>query len=69
MILKKIIKNSKNAIFKMQQRINKKKHNGFTEEIDKIALSSSNDRKMESIDLTETYAYRTRKDLVNKKRD
>ena len=53
----------------MQQRFNKKKHNGFTEEIDKIALSSSNNKKIESIDLTETYAYRTRKDLVNKKRD
>ena len=41
----------------------------FTEEIDKIPLSSNNDKRMQSIDLIETYAYRTSKDLVSEKEE
>ena len=43
--------------------------NVFTEEINKIALSSNNDKRVQSIDLTETYAYGTSKDLVSKKEE
>ena len=43
--------------------------NAFTEEINKIALSSNNDKRVQSIDLTETYAYGTSKDLVSKKEE
>ena len=43
------------------------KHNVFTEEINKIALSSNDGKRIQSIDLIETYAYGTRKDLVCKK--
>ena len=43
--------------------------NVFTEEINKIALSSNNDKIVQSIDLTETYAYGTSKDLVSKKEE
>ena len=39
----------------------------FTEVINKIALSSSDDKRMQSIDLIETYAYGTSKDLICKK--
>ena len=44
-------------------------HNVFTEEIEKIALSSSDDKGMRSIDSIETYAYAygTSKDPVCKK--
>ena len=34
------------------------------EEINKIAFSSSDDKKIQSIDLIETYAYGTSRDLV-----
>ena len=40
-------------------------HNVFTEEINKTALSSNDDKRMQSIDLIETYAHRTSKDLVS----
>ena len=38
----------------------------FTEEIIKTALSSNDDKKIQSIDLIETFAYGTSKDLVIK---
>ena len=41
----------------------------FTEEIKKIALSSNDDKRMQSIDSIETYAYGTSKDLVNEKEE
>ena len=41
----------------------------FTEGINKITLSSNDDKGIESIDLIETRAYRTRKDLVCKKKE
>ena len=43
------------------------KHNVFTEEINKIALSSNDDKRMQSIDSLETYAYGTSNDLVSDK--
>ena len=41
----------------------------FTKETNKTALSSSYDRKTQSIDLIETYGYVTRKDLVSEKEE
>ena len=38
-------------MLKAQQRFKSEKHNVFTEEINKIALSSNNDKKMISVDL------------------
>ena len=63
--LKKDHKNSK----KMRncQRFKSERHNDFTEEINKIALSSNDDKRMQSIDSIETYAYGTSKDLVSEK--
>ena len=45
------------------------KHNVFTEEINKIALSSNDDKRMQSIDSIETYAYGTSNDLVSDKEE
>ena len=43
-------------------------HNVFTEEINKIALSSYVDEIMQPIDLIETYAYGTSKDVGREKK-
>ena len=42
-------------------------HSVFTEEVSKIALSANDDKRIQSIDSIETYAYGTRKNLVSKK--
>ena len=48
------------------KRVQSGRHNVFTEKINKIALSSSDDKRMQSIDSIETYAYGTSKDLICK---
>ena len=63
---KEFIRNNK-SISKTQQRFKSERHNVFTEEINKIAFSSNDDKRMQSIDSIETYAYGTNKDLVSKK--
>ena len=45
------------------RRFKSERYNVFTEEINKITLSSSNDKSMQSIESIETYAYATSKDL------
>ena len=45
------------------------KDNVFTEEINKISLSSNDDKRMQSIDLIETYAYGRSKDLTSEKEE
>ena len=65
---KKFIKNNK-LISQTQQRFKSEKHNVFTEEINKVSLSSNDEKRMQSIDFIETYAYGTRKDLVSEKVD
>ena len=44
-------------------------HNVFTSEINQIALSLNDDKRSQSIDSIETYAYGTRKDLVSEKEE
>ena len=44
-------------------------HNVFTEEINKIALCSNDDKRMQATDLIEMYAYGTSKDLVSEKEE
>ena len=51
------------------ERFKIERHNVFTEEINKIALSSNDDKRMQSFDSIETYAYGTSKDLVSEKED
>ena len=60
---KEFIKNNK-LILKTQQRFENEKHNVFTEEVNKNALSSNDDERMQSIDSIETYEYGSTKDLV-----
>ena len=54
--IKGFIKNNK-SIVKIQQRFKSERHNVFTEEINKIALSSNDDKIMQSIDSIQTNAY------------
>ena len=56
-------------ILKTQQRFRNEKCNVFAEEINKIALSSNDDKRIQSIDSIETCAHRTSKDLVRKKEE
>ena len=44
------------------------RHNAFTEEINKIALSSDEDKRMQSIGSIETYGHGTSKNLACRKR-
>ena len=56
-------------MLKTQQRSKSERHNIFTEEVNKIALSANDDKRIQSIDSVETYAYRTSKDLICKKEE
>ena len=64
---KEIIKTNK-LILKAEQRFRSEKHNVFTEEINKIALSLYDDKRMQSIDLIETYVYETKTVYLLKKK-
>ena len=63
--VKEFIKSNK-SILKIQQRV-KSERDIFTEEINKITLSSNHDKRMKSIDSIETCAYGISKDLVSDK--
>ena len=41
----------------------------FTEEVSKIALSANHDKRIQSIDSIETYAYKSNKEIINKKEE
>ena len=51
-------------ILKTQQRFKSERHNVFTEEINKIVLSSNDDKRMQSIDSVETYPTGMGKELI-----
>ena len=55
------------SILKAQQRFKSGRHNVITEEINKIALRSNDDKIIQSIDSIETQVYGTSKDLVSEK--
>ena len=63
-----IHKNNK-LIIKAQHSFRSEKRNVFTEEINTIASSSNDDKRVKSIDSIKTYAYGTRKDLVCRKEE
>ena len=52
---KEFIKNNK-LILKSEQRFRSKKNNVFPEEVNKIALSTNDHKRIQLIDLIETYA-------------
>ena len=62
---KEFIKNNE-LILKLQQRFRSEKHNVFTEEVNKIASSAKDDKRILSINSIEPYAHRTSKDVVCK---
>ena len=65
---KELIRNNQ-SILKTQQRLKSERHNVFTEEINKTALSLNDDKRMQSTDSIETYAYGRIKDLVSEKEE
>ena len=56
-------------MLKTLQKFKSKRHNFFIEEINKIDLSSNGNKRMQSIDLIETYAYGTSKYLISEKEE
>ena len=66
--IKEFIKNNK-LILKIQRRFKSERHTVSTEEINKIALSSNDDKRIQSIESIETYAYGTSKDLGSDKKE
>ena len=65
---KELIKNNK-LVLKSELRFRRERINVLTEKVDKITLSANDGKRIQSIDLTETYAYGLRKDLKIKKID
>ena len=53
-------------MLKLQQRFRRGKQNVFTEKANKIAFSANNDKRIQSINSIETFAYGTSKDLLCK---
>ena len=64
---KEFIKNNR-LILKTQKRFKNERHNIFTQEINKIALSLNDDKRLQSSYLKETYANAMSKDLVSEKK-
>ena len=65
---KEFIKNNI-LILKFQQIFRGEKHNVCTEEVNKIALSANNGKRIQPINSVETFEYETSKDLVFKKKE
>ena len=63
---KEFIKNN-TLILRTRKRFKNEWHNVFTEETNEITLSSNDDKRMQSTDSIERYAYETSKDLKSEK--
>ena len=67
-IYEEFIKNN-DLILRIQQRFKSERHNVFTKVINKIPLSSNHDKRMQSIDSIERYAYvKSKVQYVRKKK-
>ena len=55
------------VILKLQQKFRSKKHILFTKKFDKIALSASGDKRLQTIDYKEAFPYGTSKSMIRKK--
>ena len=56
-------------ILQTQERFKSERGNVYTEEINKIALSSNDDKRVQPIDLKEVNGYGAIKDLVSEKEE
>ena len=65
---KEFIRNNK-SILKTQPRFKSERHNNFTEEINKTALSSNDDKRIQSIDSIETCIWNKQRPSKWKRRD
>ena len=65
---KESIKNKK-LILRTLQRFRSEKLNVFTTETNKTVLNSNDDKRIQSIDWVETYAFGTSKDIVCQKEE
>ena len=65
---KEFIKHNK-LILKILQRLRTETYNAFTEEINKTAITSNDDKRVQPIDSIETYAHGTSKGLAYKKEE
>ena len=52
------------VILKSQQRFKSDHHKVYTEEVNKIALSSDDDKRLQTFDGIETYPYRTTNEML-----
>ena len=44
-------------VYRSEQRFKSYNHDGYTEEVNKIALSSNDDKKLQTFDRITTYSY------------
>ena len=65
---KEFIKHNK-LILQTEQKFKSKRQHVFTEAINRITLSSNDDKRTQSIDSIRTNAYGTRKDLASEQED
>ena len=52
------------VILKSQQRFRSDHHKAYTEEVNKIALSSDDDKRLQTFDEIETYPYETTNEML-----
>ena len=52
------------VILKSQQRFKSDHHKVYTEEVNKIALSSDDDKRLQTFDAIETYPYGTTNEML-----
>ena len=52
------------VILKSQQRFRSDHHNVYTEEVNKIALSSNDNKRLQTFDRIETYPYGTTNEML-----
>ena len=55
-------------MLKTQQGFKRQRHNVFTEEINKITLTSNDDKRTQSIDSIETYVYGMSDNIIHAKK-
>ena len=63
---KEFIQNNKLTV-KSYQKLRNKKHNVFTEKVNKTNLSANGGKEIQSVDSTKRFPYRTNEQIIHKK--